>query len=315
MIKLRSKIQDGVVGIKEFDKWIPDKEKLDSGKGKKIWLINPNNKKTCGWFKYVKKTFNRDNKENEILTFENVSEKIAELIARELKINCAKIDIGTYYGDSGCLSYNILGDRQVMSEGVAYISRTYPKYDVQKGIDLETGKYYSLEIILESLKEKELKEEFFKIMIFDFIIGNSDRHPNNWAIVKNKSGKESLAPLYDNGSSLCALISDIELDKYFGNDKLKFLSLVDSKSKTLIRIDSRDKKIPTHKEVLEYLCKNYYIQTKEFAEAVIKKLNEEKIENILRGVNKYICHRRYELLKKYLMEKIRILKEIYERGG
>ncbi len=315
MIKFKNRIQDGVIGIKEFDKWIPDKEKLDSGKGKKIWLINPNNKKTCGWFKYVKKTFNKDNKDNEINTFENVSEKIAELIARELKINCAKIDIGTYYGDSGCLSYDILGDIPAMTEGIAYISRTYPKYDVQKGIDLETGKYYGLEIILKSLWKEDLKREFLKIMIFDFIIGNSDRHPNNWAIIKNKSGKEYFAPLYDNGSSLCAFISDTDLDQYLGNDKLRFLSLVDSKSKTLIRIDSSNKKIPTHKDVLKYLCENYYNQTKEFAEIAIRKLNEEKIENILRSVNKYIYHRRYELLKKYLMEKIRILKEIYERGG
>lgn len=304
----------GGIIIKKFDKWIPDKEKQDSGKGKKIWLTNPNNEKACGWFKYVKKTYSKQDKVEDIPTFENVSEKIAELIAKELKINNAKIDIGTYYNDIGCLSYNILKDRHTMTEGVAYISRKYPKYDVSNGIDLESGEYYCLDMILESLSDEELKKEFLKVMIFDFIIGNSDRHSNNWAIIKTKSGKEYFAPLYDNGSSLCSLILESELDSYLGKDKLKLKSLVDSKSRTLIRINGKEKKIPTHKEVLKYLYKNYYEETKEFTGLVVKKLNEEKINDILRNVSKYISHRRSELLRKFLMEKIKILKEIYGRG-
>lgn len=300
--------------IKEFDKWLPDKEKLDSGKGKKVWLANPNNKDSCGWFKYVKKTYTKNNTDEEICTYENISEKIAELIAKELKLNSARIEIGTYFGESGCLSYNILGDRQTMAEGAAYISRAYPKYDALKGIDNDSGKYYCLEIILKSLAKEELKKEFFKIMIFDFIIGNSDRHWNNWAIIKTKGGKEYFSPLYDNGSSLCALIHENDIVDYLGKDKLKFISLVDSKSKTIVRINGSSKNIPTHKIVLQYLRNNYYEETKEFVKFAVRKLNEDKITDILRNISKYISHRRCELLKKYLLEKIKMLKEIYERG-
>lgn len=303
-----------MIRIKVFDKWISDKEKLDSGKGKKIWLTKPNNRRICGWFKYVKKTYQKNDKKNEISTYENISEKIAELIASELKIKSAKIDIGTYYGDIGCLSYNILKDKQTMSEGVSYISRKYPKYDVTTGIDMETGQYYCLEMILNSLSTNELKRDFFKIMIFDFIIGNSDRHSNNWAIIKTKDTQECFAPLYDNGSSLCALINEHEIANYLSKDKLKLSSLVDSKSKTLVRINGNVKKIPTHKEVLQYLHDNYYENTRQFAEIAILKLNTEKIEEILYQVNKYISQRRYELLKRYLIEKMKILKEIYKRG-
>lgn len=303
-----------MIKIKIFDKWIPDREKLDSGKGKKVWLTNPNNSSSCGWFKYVKKTNVKNDTENKIDTFENISEKIAELIAKELKINSAKIEIGTYFGDIGCLSYNILSDRQTMTEGVSYIYRKYPKYDAIKGIDLETKKYYCLEIILNSLPKEELKREFLKIMIFDFIIGNSDRHHNNWAIIKTKTGKEHFAPLYDNGSSLCALVNESEIDNYLGSDKLKFASLVDSKSRTLVRIYGNNKNVPTHKEVLTYLREYYYKETKEFVELAIRRLNEEKINDILRNVSQYISHRRYKLLKKYIITKMDILKEIYERG-
>lgn len=306
--------ESGVILIKAFDKWIPDEEKLDSGKGKKIWLVNPNNSKSCGWFKYLKKTYSKSDKQNEIDTFENVSEKIAELIAKELNLSNAKIDIGTYYGEYGCLSYNILRDKQTMSEGISYISRKYPQYDVTSEKDLETGKYYCLEIILNSLTSKELKNSFLKIVIFDFIIGNSDRHSNNWAIIKTKKGKEIFAPLYDNGSSLCALISEDEIDNYLGNDKMKFNSLIDSKSKTLIRIDGKLKKIPTHKEVIKYLHDNYYEETKDFVNVILKQLNNKKICDILRCVRKYISLKRFELLKRYLLGKVNILEEIYRRG-
>ena len=244
-----------------------------------------------------------------------MSEKIAELIAKELKLKCARIEIGTYCGDKGCLSYNMVNDTQTMTEGVSYISRKYNTYDNIEGKDIESGKYYCLEMILNSLDTDELRNHFLKIMIFDFIIGNSDRHCNNWAIMKNRSNKESFAPVYDNGSSLCALVKDSEISSFIDNsDKMKFNSLVDTKSRTLIRINGKDKKIPTHREVLNYLHDNYYNETKDFAKTAIQKLTEEKICNILRQVNGYITNDRFLLLKKYLLAKINILKNIYGRG-
>lgn len=301
--------------IKKFDKWIPDKEKLDSGKGKKIWLTNQRNSNVNGWFKYVKCTQEKNRDDKKINTFENVSEKIAELIATELKIKNAKIDIGTYNNEEGCLSYNILHDNQTMSEGVAYISRIYNKYNPQLCQDLESGEYYCLQMILNSLPSEELRKEFLKIMMFDFIIGNSDRHSNNWAIIKNRSDKESMAPLYDNGSSLCSLVKESEIKSYLGNDKVRFEALVDTKSRTIIRIDGKNKNRPTHKEVLKYLSENYYDETKDFAKRATKKLNDEKICDILRNVREYISEDRLLLIRRYLRTKIKILKDIYKLGG
>ena len=298
--------------IKNFDKWIPDKEKLDSGKGKKIWLTNYRNSKVNGWFKYVKYTQEKNNENIKINTFENISEKIAELIAIELKIKNAKIDIGTYNSENGCLSYNILHDNQIMSEGVAYISRIYNGYDSNLCQDLESGEYYCLQMILNSLPNEKIKKEFFKVMIFDFIIGNSDRHSNNWAIIKNRSNTESMAPLYDNGSSLCSLVKESEIKSYLGADKVRFKSLVDTKSRTMVRIDGKNKNKPTHKEMLIHLRENYYNETKDFVKYVVQKLNDEKICTILRNVKKYISEDRLQLIRKYLCAKVKILKDIYE---
>lgn len=303
-----------MVKIRIFDKWIPDMDKHDSGKGKKIWLTNPNNNKD-GWFKYVKKTFEKNNKLESIETFENVSEKVAELIATKIKLPCAKIEIGTYYEEKGCLSYNILSKNKTMAEGISYISRRYKYYDVKEGKDLESGKYYCLEIILNSLDKIELKGHFYKIMIFDFIIGNSDRHSNNWAIIKKGKEKERLAPIYDNGSSLCALVKESQIKDYLSSrDKLKFNALVDTSSRSLIRIDGKSRRKPTHKEIIQYLHDNFYDETKDFVKLIIQKLDEKAIEDILNSVKEYISDNRYQLIKKYLQQKIIILKSIYGEG-
>ena len=104
---------------------------------------------------------------------------------------------------------------------------------------------------MKSLEEFGLEKEFLKIPIFDFLIGNSDRHQNNWAIIK-KDDDVRLSPLYDNGSSLCCYQNEENLQVCI-EDTLKFNSIVNTKSKSMIRIDKYSKKKPTHLQVLQYI--------------------------------------------------------------
>ena len=69
------------------------------------------------------------------------------------------------------------------------------------------------------------------MLMFDYLIGNSDRHQNNWAILI-ENGKMQWSPLYDNSSSLCAYISEKNIPNYMGKDKNRWNSLIDTKSKT-----------------------------------------------------------------------------------
>lgn len=62
----------------------------------------------------------------------------------------------------------------------------------------------------------ELFEEFLPVMVFDFLIGNTDRHQSNWALIMEDK-KFSLSPLYDNSSSLCAYVAELKIERYFGN--------------------------------------------------------------------------------------------------
>ena len=83
--------------IRVFDNWKEYTGASEgSGRSRKIWLNGPDGE--IGLFKF--------NKSNE--TKENISEKIATQIARILDIESAYVEIGTYQGQNGCMSYNIL---------------------------------------------------------------------------------------------------------------------------------------------------------------------------------------------------------------
>jgi|GEM_PF-5813520 len=135
-------------------------------------------------------------------------------------------------------------------------------------------------MILHSLQEYNLQKDFLAIPIFDFLIGNTDRHQSNWAILqRDKSIK--LCPLYDNGSSLCCYIPESQVDSYLGNDRLRFKSLVDSKSKSRIRINKKLKKEPTQLEVLIFLQVNHYNDVIDVVKTIKDNINEHNIASIL----------------------------------
>lgn len=133
-----------------FDNWI-ENDKLQvygSGASEKIWLENPITGEK-GLFKYPKI------RPNQTITGEFWAEKLASEIGKLLNIECAKVDIGTYKGRLGSMSYNIikgLENDTSLIEGVEFIQKVYPYYDKDKLKDSKTGDLYTVQMIEKSLK-------------------------------------------------------------------------------------------------------------------------------------------------------------------
>ena len=152
------------------------------------------------------------------------------------------------------------------------------------------------------------------MMFFYFLIGNGDRHQNNWAFILSVTAKGQIrirpCPLYDNGSSLCCYVEDSEIEQYFGKDRRRIEALVDTKSKSLIRIDPMFKKTPCHSDVVRYLL-NEFPHSKEITEKIISLLTESNIDDLLNAYPDMILpYQRKKLLSMYLIEKIRLLTKI-----
>ena len=227
-------------------------------------------------------------------------------------IPCAKFEVGMYEGREGSMSYNILKKPdQILVEGIHFIMLMYPKYNPELFIDTMTSHRYSIEMIKKAIERFVPIDDLLKMLMFDYLIGNSDRHQNNWAILI-ENGKMQWSPLYDNSSSLCAYISEKNIPNYMGKDKNRWNSLIDTKSKSLIRCRENDEKRPTHLEVLKYLKENYFEDTYIFAENIVSLLTEENIYRILDLYSEDgLSEKKKMLILKFLLDKIKMMNYIY----
>ena len=296
--------------ILNFDNWsVYDGYAEGSGRGKKTWLINKETGQ-IGLFKYPKV-----HSDGETLTTEYISEHLAYQIGKLINIETAVIDIGYYNNDLGCISYDIIKNhnKYVLFDGASMLTQTFLSYDREGFIDSDSGKYYNLNQIIRS---SPLTDNFpiYKMLIFDFIIGNSDRHHYNYAFIRNVDTNDyTFSPLYDNGSPLCCRITENESVQYFGKDKIKNASLIDSKSKSFIGIDGSKKYCTQrHSDIIRNII-NRDERIRSLLYNIISILNDHQINSL---INEYpdiiLSANQKRLISIFLCGKVKLLSTIME---
>lgn len=292
--------------MKDFSSWKEYEGSPEgSGRSEKIWLQNPDTGQT-GLFKFKK----------DVGTTDHVSECIAYELAQLLGLPCAKFELGHYQGREGSMSYNIIErPSQILIEGIYFITLIYPEYNPEQFIDFSSQRRYSVEMVIESIEQFGPIENFLKMLMFDYLIGNSDRHQNNWAMILEED-TISWSPLYDNSSSLCAYILDDQVESYLGKDKNRWNALVDTKSRSLLRCTVTDEKRPTHLTVLNYIKEKYDAETRDFAEKISGVITEKQIGNILKSyLSSELSDNKKMLISNFLSSKIQMLEKVYFGKG
>lgn len=144
---------------------------------------------------------------------------------------------------------------------------------------LSTEKIYTNELkdIFDMVKEldvmtdkNEFEDKFWDIFIVDTLIGNVDRHLGNWGIIA-KFNTSKLSPVYDCGSALHPLLSEIEIKELLKNGELKNISI---NLKTAYKLNGK---------TLNYLdiYKNMPEKLKNSLKRMYSKINLDAIKNII----------------------------------
>lgn len=146
----------------------------------KKYLQSPDNK-----FYYFKRSQLRPGKD---YTFEFWNEIIAYELGTMLGFNMLRYDIAIEGEIMGCICQSMIdSEQEEFIEGVKYLQAYSPSYEPAKK---EHQTWYTFDLIeraLQSAKIGYFIEDIIKIIIFDSVIGNSDRHQENWAVITHQN--------------------------------------------------------------------------------------------------------------------------------
>ena len=167
--------------------------------GREIGLLSPDNTsdgilrkkwKIIGGKRYLIKAGTGPNNQ------EVANEVLASRICERLGIPAVKYDII----DIGGVKYSICGD--FITDDTELVTARSVKNLIKK--DNRTSDYDSFVAKAEELGIGDARRRIDMMLVLDFIIVNTDRHYNNFGLIRNADTLEwiSVAPIYDSGTSM-----------------------------------------------------------------------------------------------------------------
>lgn len=165
--------------------------------------------------------------------YEFWSEVIASEIGEALGLDILHYDVAWRDDRLGCLSKSMIDpQKEELQEGYKWLTGFDSKYDIK---DKDAYTFQIIERLLTTrFKQEGFIKDLIEIIVFDSIIGNEDRHQENWSIIvtnklvdkstifrKRKTVTEtsySFAPIYDSGSSMGRELTDEKVSQMLRNN-------------------------------------------------------------------------------------------------
>lgn len=283
--------------MKDFSKYNIDLNVFYSGAERK-------NQITINGNRYIIKY----QKNSEIgLIYNHVSEYLGSHIFELLGIPVQDTQLGTYAGE------NVVVVRNFCEEGEVLVHfNDIGESSLEEDKELFQYSYDDIQKMLEENRKltrvQETIERFWDMFIVDALNGNFDRHGGNWGFIK-KDNKYSMAPVYDNGSSMYPRINTDE----------RILEILNNQEE----IDRRIYQFPTSHIKLNGRKSSYYevINSLQFEECnkalkkIVPKIDFEKIDKLIDSIEsisdirkkfyKTMYHYRYEKILKLALDKLK----------
>ena len=255
--------------------WVLEPETL--GGKQKFWYRQPGDDEPLWLFKYPRPD-----------TGEHWAEKIAAEIAVHLEIPCARVELAIFQGARGSSAESFINDDQDLFHGNQILARHLGDYDPDQKFDQSGHTLKNIWLAFEQIFENpdgsdSAKARFAEFIVLDAIIGNRDRHHENWGVARRhtEAGLVGyLAESFDHASSLGRELQDIRRDGLLANNRVSNYSERDGGG---IYWSESDKNGPSPLE-LARLAYGEYPEILGVALAKVSRLDQEKLEDIFKGI-------------------------------
>jgi hypothetical protein len=197
------------------------------------------------------------------ITSEIWTEIIAYHLGKALGLDIPEAQIARTDCDYGVLVENFLQTNEVLEEAKDFLkhAQQVPSHNICF--------IKSLLNYFDSRLKQQLWQSYKRMLVFDCLIGNNDRHDENWGLcMTHPEGSIRFSPFYDNASCLMRELSDQEIESKWNTDA-KILKYVENGKPPNLYWNTEDKTRYNHFELLEKLIQDE-VNTTEIIEDFLK---------------------------------------------
>lgn len=194
------------------------------------WVLNPEGmgSKTKFWYKDPGEEQSWLFKYPQPNTGQHWAEKLAEQVASFLRIPHARVELARFQGEYGSVTESFARGGRLLYHGNQVLEQTIFGYDPSKRFQQSD---HTVEHIFSAMESTFISEDaaklaklyFAEYLVLDALIGNTDRHHENWGILRKRVGdgwKGFLAPSFDHASSLGRELRDERREKILAEDRV-----------------------------------------------------------------------------------------------